>query len=312
MLVFSVSDKGGTGRSVTSTNVAYRAALSGYNTCYLDFDFGSPTVGAIFDVEHAVTGVRGDGAHDYLAGRAPAARRVDVWTETNRDAFRRPPGAGSLTLLPGSQGGAEFYESFDARAKQAKLMIDRCVDLFVRLDEEFDLVIVDLSAGRSFASELVLQATVRPALQPVPARWLVFHKWTRQHIIAANNLVHGERGLYKSAAAIGHGENAMASMLRFVRTAVIRQDSKTVEQLRPSQQSWLAEVDRELEKMASQLRLGRALRIGSIPLDPVLQWREQLLTNWDVHTLEIANQDTVTAFEDLARVVTDHTPWEGL
>ena len=191
-------------------------------------------------------------------------------------------------------------------------MIDRCVDLFVRLDEEFDLVVVDLSAGRSFASELVLQATVRPALQPVPARWLVFHKWTRQHIIAANNLVHGERGLYKSATAIGHGENTMASMLRFVRTAVIRQDSKTVEQLRPSQQSWLAEVDRELEKMASQLRLGRALRIGSIPLDPVLQWREQLLTNWDVHTLEIANQQTVTAFEDLARVVTDQTPWEGL
>jgi hypothetical protein len=312
MIVFSVSDKGGTGRSVTSTNVAYRAALSGYNTCYLDFDFGSPTVGAIFDVEHAVTGVRVDGLHDYLAGRAPAARRIDVWTETNRDSFRRPPGAGSLTLLPGSHGGAEFYESFDARAKQAKLMVDRCVDLFVGLDEEFDLAVVDLSAGRSFALELVLQATARPALHPVLTRWLVFHKWTRQHVIAAHNLVHGERGLYKSAEAIGHTEHAMSSMIRFVRTAVISQDSTTVAQLRPSQQSWLAEVDRELEKMASQLRLGRALRIGSIPLDPVLQWREQLLTNWDVHTLEIANQETVTAFEDLARVVTDHTPWEGL
>jgi hypothetical protein len=304
MLVFSVSDKGGTGRSVTSTNLAYRSALRGNHTCYLDFDFGSPTIGSIFDLEDARRGVRGDGLHDYLRGLAPAARRIDVWEDSSHEYLRRRPGDGSLILLPGSHGGAEF--DID------RAIVNRCVDLLVRLDEEFDLCVVDLSAGRSFAVELVLQATARPALRSVPTRWLVFHKWTRQHVIAAHNLVHGERGLYKSAEAIGHTEQAMSSMIRFVRTAVISQDSTTVAQLRPSQQSWLAEVDRELEKMASQLRLGRALRIGSIPLDPVLQWREQLLTNWDVHTLEIANQETVTAFEDLARVVTDQTPWEGL
>jgi hypothetical protein len=302
MLIFSVSDKGGTGRSVTSTNVAYRAALLGYNTCYLDFDFGSPTVGAIFDVE-AARGVTRDGLHDYLGGRTASSRQIDVWTESTREVLRRPPGAGSLTLLPGSRGGAEFTVD--------KTTVDRCTFLFVRLDEEFDLCIVDLSAGRSFAIELVLLATDRPALRSVAVRWLVFHKWTRQHIIAANGLVYDERGLFKSAATTGHDEDSMRAALRFVRTAVIDPHSTAVGDLRPSQHAWLFEVDQDLERMAARLEMGRRLRVGSIPLDPVLQWREQLITDRDVRGTEIANAETVAAFEALARVVTDQTPWEG-
>jgi hypothetical protein len=45
VLIFATSDKGGTGRSVTSSNVAYREALLGKDVCYLDFDFGSPRPG---------------------------------------------------------------------------------------------------------------------------------------------------------------------------------------------------------------------------------------------------------------------------
>ena len=51
MIVFATSDKGGTGRSVTSSNIIYQAALTGLNVCYLDLDFGSPTSGAIFGVD---------------------------------------------------------------------------------------------------------------------------------------------------------------------------------------------------------------------------------------------------------------------
>lgn len=303
MLVFSVSDKGGTGRSVTSTNLAYRSALRGNNTCYLDFDFGSPTIGAIFDLEDARRGVKGDGLHDYLCGLTPAARHIDVWAESSHEYLRRRPGDGKLTLLPGSNGGAEF--SIDLA------IVDRCVDLFVRLDEEFDLTVVDLSAGRSFAVELVLQATARRTLRSVPARWLVFHKWTRQHVIAANSLVYGEHGLLESGKITGHSEEEMRSMIRFVRTAVIDPHGADVAGLRSSQQTWLAEVDKDLEKTAAKLELGRALRIGTIPLDPVLQWREQLILNRDVHVTEIANQGTVDAFEELAKIVTNQRLWEG-
>lgn len=303
MLVFSVSDKGGTGRSVTSTNLAYRSALRGNHTCYLDFDFGSPTIGSIFDLEDARRGVRGDGLHDYLRGLAPSARRIDVWEDSSHEYLRRRPGDGMLMLLPGSHGGAEF--DID------RAIVNRCVDLFVRLDEEFDLCVVDLSAGRSFAVELVLQATARAALRTVPTRWLVFHKWTRQHVIAANSLVYGEHGLLESGKSTGHSDEEMRSMIRFVRTAVIDPHGPEVSGLRSSQQTWLAEVDKDLERTAAKLELGRALRIGTVPLDPVLQWREQLILNRDVHVTEIANQATVDAFEELVKIVTDQRLWEG-
>ncbi|MGH3415431.1 MAG: SCO2523 family variant P-loop protein [Actinocrinis sp.] len=303
MLVFSVSDKGGTGRSVTSTNLAYRSALRGNNTCYLDFDFGSPTIGSIFDLENARRGVAGDGLHDYLRGIAPAARRIDVWAESSHEFLRRRPGDGALTLLPGSHGGAEF--DID------KKMVERCVDLFVALDEEYDLCVVDLSAGRSFAVELVLQATARQSLRGVPARWLVFHKWTRQHVIAANSLVYGEHGLLESGKTTGHTEDEMRRMIRFVRTAVIDPYGAQVARLSGPQQTWLQEVNRDLEKAAAKLELGRAMQIGTIPLDPVLQWREQLILDRDVHTTEVANQATVDAFENLAGFVADPELWEG-
>jgi len=128
VLVFSVSDKGGTGRSVTGTNVAYQAALIGKDACYLDFDFGSPTAGAIFDVKEAADQVVSDGLHDYLNGRAPEPHRLDVWALSARDSVRQPPGGGRLDLFPGSEGGSSFVVDDDTT--------DRCVDLLTRLDEQ--------------------------------------------------------------------------------------------------------------------------------------------------------------------------------
>ncbi len=55
-------------------------------------------------------------------------------------------------------------------------------------------MIVDLSAGRSYATDMVLAATALEEMREVPARWLVFHRWTRQHIIAASGLVFGKAG----------------------------------------------------------------------------------------------------------------------
>jgi hypothetical protein len=304
MMIFSVSHKGGTGRSVTSTNLAYRAALRGYNTCYLDFDFGSPTIGTIFDVENALNGVVRNGLHDFLGGRSSEVQRVNVWVESRLGTSGPPPGAGALTLLPGNRGGGEF--SLDKSA------VDRCTELFVKLDQEFDLIMVDLSAGRSFAVELALQCTARPALRMVPARWLVFHRWTRQHIRAAHDLVYGERGLLNSAVINGHTEASMRAMIRFVRTAVIDPHSPANGHLRETQQNWLLAMDQDLEKLAARLELGRLTRLGSVHLDTVLQWREQLITDRDVNQLEIANKETVDAFEQLARAVTDPTPWEAI
>jgi Mrp family chromosome partitioning ATPase len=54
VLIFATSDTGGTGRSVTTSNVAHRAALLGRDVCDLDFDFNQQTVDAFTDVAERI------------------------------------------------------------------------------------------------------------------------------------------------------------------------------------------------------------------------------------------------------------------
>ncbi|BCL12288.1 SCO2523 family variant P-loop protein [Micromonospora sagamiensis] len=308
MLVFAASDKGGTGRSVTSCNVVYRRALAGAEVCYLDFDFGSPTAGSIFQIVDAARGVReGGGLHSYLMEQDPQAaveepRRIDVWNRSARASLRhRPPGSGQLMLFPGDQDGGEFRPDKEA--------LRRCVRLLLALDEEFDMCLVDLSAGRSYATQLVLEATADPALHGVVARWLVFHRWTRQHIPAAAGLVYGRDGILDVGERAGHDRDRLAASIRFVRTAVVDPDSAELRGLRPAQVAWLRDCDQDLRRLAARHRVGRLALLGSVPLDPVLQWREQLLSDNDVVARDIANLSTVAAFDELARNLVDDEMW---
>jgi hypothetical protein len=305
MLVFATSDKGGTGRSVTSSNMMYRQALQGDDVSYVDFDFGSPTAGAMFAINRVVLGTNRDGMHSYLHGRTHTPERLDVWSESDRDSLRvQPPGAGRLVLYPGDSGGGEFPSTPE--------MTKRCIDLFLRLEEEFELSLVDLSAGRSYAIDMALAATADAALSTVTSRWLVFHRWTRQHIIAAADLAFGNRGIIDAGSKRGHNRDNLARSIRFVRTAVVDPNSVELAGLRAAQVAWLRDCNYELQRLASQSGVGRTAVLGVVPLDPVLQWREQLLSDDDVALTQIANQPTVEAFTSLAARLTDESAWEGL
>src|SRR5512139_3147862 len=99
MIVFATSDKGGTGRTVTSSNIVYRRALQGSNVCYLDFDFGSPTAGAIFGINSVQRGTPHGGLHRFIQGEIDEPHQVDAWTESDRASLSgRPSGAGELVL----------------------------------------------------------------------------------------------------------------------------------------------------------------------------------------------------------------------
>jgi len=304
MLVFATSDKGGTGRSVTSCNIAYRMAIQGRDTCYLDFDFGSPTAGAIFSIPSAMRGVARGGLHSYLAGSNQVVS-MDVWRETDRATVKgRPDGAGRLVLFPGDIGGSEFAPDAET--------IQRCARLLLRMDEEFSLVLIDLSAGRSHALDTVLAATALPRLKKVTCRWLVFHRWTRQHIIAAEGLVFGGNGLLDIGQDRGHDRNELSRRVRFVRTAVVDPDADDLAGLRAEQIEWLRNCNIALQNLASELKVGRVNTLGEIPMDPVLQWREQLITDHDALGSQIANQATVDAFDVLAKRLVEDAAWEGL
>ncbi|ADD40873.1 SCO2523 family variant P-loop protein [Stackebrandtia nassauensis] len=305
MLVFATSDKGGTGRSVTSCNLAYRSALRGKNVCYVDYDFGSPTAGAVFGIEVVARGTDAGGLHEYLLGHTPDPHRVNVWDKSERNSIRRRPDtSGDLVLMPGDRGGGEFASSPE--------IVERCTDLFLRLEEQFDISIVDLSAGRSYAAEIVLGALAAPDMEGVVARWLIHHRWTRQHILAAAGLLDGERGILDIGVQLGHDKRRLRESVRYVRTAVVDPDADDLAGLRAPQVAWLHDCNDSLNKLASREAIGRANTLGDVPLDPVLQWREQILTESDTHTREIANVATVRAFEDLADRLTDDVAWEAL
>lgn len=301
MLVFATSDKGGTGRSVTSCNIVYRHALQGGNVAYLDFDFGSPTSGAIFNISDVVRGTTKGGLHRFLLGEIAEPTRLEVWGQSERSSLRvRPDGAGSMTLFPGDENGGEFAGNPD--------IVARCVSLFSRLEEEYDLTLVDLSAGRSYATDIVLSATADPALANVVSRWLIFHRWTRQHVFAAAGLAYGLKGIIESGVQRGHDRDKLTDTIRFVRTAVVDPRSQELSGLRPSQVAWLNDVNDDLRELAGQERIGRMMMLGSVPIDPVLQWREQLISDADTITRQIANPATVDAFVTLAKRLTDEWP----
>jgi hypothetical protein len=302
VLVFAASDKGGTGRSVTSCNIAYHLA-QGEDVAYLDFDFGSPTSGAIFEIAKAERGVERHGLHSYFTHGATDPRQLDVWHSTSRTDLRganvRP---GRLSLFAGEQGGAEFGMS--------DTVVQRCAELLTTLDREFAVCIVDLSAGRSTALAMALAATATSTLRSATTRWLVFHRWSRQHIVAANGLVHGERGILDIGAKLGHHPEALRDDIRFVRVAVPNLKENNPGQT-PAQAAWLLQCDEELRRLAVAKKLGQSRVLGSTPVEPVLQYRERLISDADVST-KIANPETVRGFHELAARLTDDDVWEGM
>ncbi|WP_227980982.1 SCO2523 family variant P-loop protein [Nocardia spumae] len=302
--MFSTSDKGGTGRSVTSCNLAYRLCATGRNVAYVDFDFGSPTAGALFEISTVERGIPGNGVHSYLLGDTGTATRIDVGARTDRVELRRIASrSGRLVLLPGDEGGAEFLTCDDA-------IVTRCAELLLTLEQEFAVVVVDLSAGRSVALDIVLRATALPQLRARTARWLIFHRWTRQHILAASGLVHGPHGVLETGAECGHDPQRLAESIRYVRTAVAAADAHPLVS-RAAQAAWLQEQDAALKRLASANRLGSTAVLGATPMEPVLQWREQLILDSDVNA-RIANAETAAAYTELARRLIDTATWERL
>ncbi|GAD86761.1 SCO2523 family variant P-loop protein [Nocardia asteroides] len=303
MIVFATSDKGGTGRSVTSCNLAYRLGLRGISTAYLDFDFGSPTAGALFEISAVERGTQpGNGLHSYLRGHNTLPQRIDVRANTNRDALRSQRSrGGKLVLLPGDEGGGEAMSANDTQ------VVRRCRELLLDLDSTYKVVIVDLSAGRSVAMQIALEATRPQDMPDKEVCWLVYHRWTRQHLMAAQGLVHGPKGLLKTGVELGYAPDDLLARIRFVRTAVPRVTDEHAASGGP-QAAWLLKQNDALRSLAAEYRLGAGALLGETPVEPVLQWREQIVLDADVNA-GIANRATVDAFEELARRLWDRATW---
>jgi hypothetical protein len=77
------------------------------------------------------------------------------------------------------------------------------------------------------------------------------------------------------------------------------------------QAAWLHQQNAMLKRLASTNRVGASAMLGETPVEPVLQWREQLILDIDVQK-EIANRATVEAFDTLADRVLDDATWKPM
>jgi hypothetical protein len=140
-------------------------------------------------------------------------------------------------------------------------------------------------------------------------RWLVFHRWTRQHVLSASSLIFEDRGLAHIAQDAGHGTGFM-DLVRTVRTAVPDLNSAYTAE-RPVQAQWLRISDEELRELARRHRLGQGIMLGVTPMEPILQWREQIILDSDV-AQGFANRETLEAFRDLATKLDDDQAYLGI
>ena len=263
MLIFATSDKGGTGRSVTSSNVALPQRAAGQRRLLPRLRLRLADRRARSSTSRRwCTAPPHGGLHSYLHGAVADPHRVEIWQESDRTSLRgRPPGAGRLVLLPGDSGGGEFPIT---REK-----IDRCSRLFLQLEEEFDLCLVDLSAGRSYATEMVLAATAqrgaaqRPhplaGLPPVdpPAR----PRRVRPGLRRAGHPRHRRPARPRPPRS---WPRRCASSARPWSTPT-RPSSRACA---PSQVAWLRDCDRDLAELASGHKVGRTLLLATDPARP--------------------------------------------
>ena len=298
MLIFATSDKGGTGRSVTSCNIAYRRALQGNDVCYLDFDFGSPTAGAIFNIE------RGGPRHparaactQYLQGELAAAaadRRVD----RVRPAEPARPAAGCRPAGAAARRRGRRRVRHQRRGRRALRRAARCGW------RRSSTCAWSTSAPAARTPPRWCWPPPRCRSSRMGVRWLVFHRWTRQHVIAAAGLVYGDRGLLDVGTHARPRPGATCcDRIRFVRTAVrrpgLRRSSRAARRAgglaarvqRGAAASWPA----DRASAAPGARHGAA-RPGAAVAGAAHHRRGRLRTT-------IANAETVEAFEELAKDV---------
>lgn len=278
----AVSHKGGTGRSTAAANIAYQAANAGRNVCLVDFDLDSATIGAVLGLAERTVGAK-RGIQSLLSANGARQSLDGVLLDLRRERFVDPlvfTGAnpGAFHLLPGNAEQKELV----SEAEMGPIL----AEALTWLATSFDLVLVDVRAGKSAALRAMLDAA--SGLEHFA--WLLFYRWTHQHLSAARDMI----------ATLEHWSQAyeMRRTIVPVSTARIRRSQVVGKPWFEHQYNTLeVREDREIAQ-----RLGRPAE--SIPFDNVFQWKEQILCG-PRHQGDAA---TVDAFRDLASDLAEGVP----
>lgn len=291
--VFALTSfKGGTGRTVAAANLAYQLALSGKDVCCVDLDLTSPSFGAVLDLAGLETGAD-EGVHDLLprgtidgpdlppsldAGNSIRLCK-NVWSLTESKELDRSlaPDSGRFDLLPG-KGEVDYVEgNYDAMAAALG-------EVLYELRDRYDAVFADLRSGKSDVLYALGNASL-PGDAALDISWLVFYRWTPQHISG-------------TATLIGELQDQFGADVRTVRTAYTPPGDYSARNL-----SWFEQQEAALERQRNS-EFGAVPLIGTIPREDVLLWREGVITDEDWQAGHAA-KETVDAYRVVLRRILD-------
>ena len=286
-LLACISHKGGTGRTVSTANIAYHLARRGRDVCILDLDLASPTLGAVVGLDNIAAGAK-VGIHNILTGELQPEKvselERNVWESPDINEHYRPEIHGKFCVVPGTRTGGDAVMGTDnpeARSRLSRVLTD--------LGSRYEYVFCDLRSGIGPVSEAFLWDRIAYQLHS----WLLFYRWTHQHL-------HGVEDL-----AIALSENTDRPLGRTnprflsVRTAVIE-----IGRVPSESRTWIAQRHDRLRERSRRLEASTEPpleNVGTIPLDLVLQWSESILTL--EHAAVVGNSDTLKAFENLAAIL---------
>ena len=150
------SYKGGTGKTLVSTNLAAALVKHSKNVCLMDLDFRAPSLATLFEVERSECWL-----NDYLDGTCKVERALT-------DVSDRMEGEGRL-LVGLANPSTEAIREMSARNRKWEMRaLGRLLALRNSLlnDKDFDYIIFDTSPGLQYSSinaivsaDLVIVAT---------------------------------------------------------------------------------------------------------------------------------------------------------
>lgn len=281
------SHKGGTGRSVTLANIAYHFATKGKDVCIIDLDMASPTMGAILGLQGIETGVLhttiGMPRHvgDLLSHEDRAAQAthavVDAWSNSEdlRDNYQS--GCGRFSLIPGQKRLGDEIRPGDF-ASRIPIILDA-------ISSEYDIVFLDIRSGISnvLRGLSIAERTENTRGHKLISAWLIHYRWTRQHICGVADLF-GDQEL----EGISIDDRERVFLIRTLYIDPVDCDN------------WFRSRHDELNTHLNAVRPQGVRTLGDIPLDPMLQWQECVITP-TLLDLGIAKKATANAFTNIAR-----------
>ncbi len=228
--------------------------------------------------------------------------RIDVWRQTEHPLLRaRPNQSGRLVLLPGDAGGGEFATGEET--------LERCIDLLLRS-----------TASSTSPSSTSAPAAATPSTwssRPPPTPGCATSPsagWSSTAGPASTSSPPPDSSTPTTASSAA-ASNAATTRRRFRPPSAScgppypTPSRRCGPRARPPRPPGCRPATRRCAGSPPSTGIGDSVVLGVVPLEPILQWREQLITEEDVLSTQIANKETLEALEEIARRLTDDSHW---